>query len=225
VEVKVVDDKHKEVQSESVGEIVMRGDNVFVGYHNKMDKYKAVMDAAGWFYTGDRGYVDKDGFVYVLGRAGHNVKFADGEHHDLEEIGSRVIGYTKYISQIAIYGEYKDYPVAVVSLTDEEDDLKRMANEIGVAYSTRNEFAYNEKVIDVCKKEIALACETLRQKKEVQPIEDVRKVLYIRPMSEDNNEKTPTQKTRLNLILQKYEPQIQNLYESEEAFVVYKPKD
>lgn len=225
VEVKVVDEERKEVKIGETGEIVARGPNVFVGYYNKMDKYAEVMDKDGWFYTGDRGYLDKDGYVYVLGRAGHRVKFADGEHHDLEEIGARVIGHCKYVAQIAVYGEYMDYPVAIISLTDDEDDLKRMASEIGVAYTTRDEFAYNSKVVEICKKDFLNACETLRKNKEVQPIEDVQKGLYIRPMSEDNNEKTPTQKTRLNFVLQKFKNQCVALYDSADNFVVHMPED
>jgi len=80
-------------------------------------------------------------------------------------------------------------------------------------------------VAEACKADFEQAVKTLRDKKEVQPIEDVKKALYIRPMSEDNNEKTPTQKTRLNLILQKYEPQILALYDSAESFVVHKCED
>lgn len=225
VEVKIVDEDRKEVPIGQTGEIAARGPNVFVGYYNKMDKYAEVNDKDGWFYTGDRGHLDKDGFIYVLGRAGHRVKFADGEHHDLEEIGARVLGHCKYIAQIAVYGEYMDYPVAVVSLTDDEDELKRLSKEIGVPYTKRDDFAYNSKVVELCKKDFLNACETLRKNKEVQPIEDVQKGLYIRPMSEDNNEKTPTQKTRLGFVIQKFKDPILALYAGSDNFIVHMPVD
>jgi len=225
VDVKIVDEDRNEVPIGTTGEITARGPNVFVGYHNNMDKYDAVIDKDGWFYTGDRGYMDKDGFLYVLGRAGHRVKFADGEHHDLEEIGARILGYTKYIAQIAVYGEYMDFPVAIISLSDDEDDLKQISADLGVPFTSVNEFAYNAKVVEAVRKDFEQACQKLRDNKEVTPIEDTRKALYIRPMSEANNEKTPTQKTRLAAILQKYEPQIKDLYKSNETFMVHKPGD
>jgi len=222
VQVRIVDETRKEVPVGKVGEIACKGPNVFIGYYNQEAKFKQVVDSEGWFYTGDRGYVDSDGFVFVLGRAGYRVKFSDGEHHDLEEIGSRILGFTRYIQQIAVYGEGKDYPVAIISLTDEEDDLRSMASSLGVKYTNRNEFAYNEKVVELCKQEFEQARKDVKDNYKVGTVEDIAKAIYIRPMSEDNGEKTPTQKTRLNLILDKYLPQIEELYKSEKSFVVLK---
>ncbi|HOO57260.1 MAG TPA: AMP-binding protein [bacterium] len=222
VEVKVVDAFRKEVPIGTTGEIATRGPNVFVGYYNQEARYKAVMDDEGWFYTGDRGYIDDDGFVFVLGRAGNRVKFSDGEHHDLEEISSRIMGFTKLLQQMAVFGEGKDYPVVICSLTDEEDDLRSLAKQLGVEYTSRDEFAYLPEVVKACREDFEQARQRVIDEFKIPGPEDIKKALYIRPMSEDNAEKTPTQKTRLNFIFDRYSGQIEELYASKECFMVHK---
>ena len=67
VEVKIVDAEDRPVAPGTVGEIVVRGDTVMMGYWNRPEETtKAVVD--GWMHTGDGGYMDEDGFVYVVDR-------------------------------------------------------------------------------------------------------------------------------------------------------------
>jgi len=51
------------------GEILARGPNVFAGYRNRPEETSKVFDDGGWFRTGDLGYFDDDGYLYVTGRA------------------------------------------------------------------------------------------------------------------------------------------------------------
>ncbi len=66
-EVRIVDADDKPVPHGTVGEIVARGDNVMMGYWERPEETaKAIVD--GWMHTGDGGYMDEDGFVYVVDR-------------------------------------------------------------------------------------------------------------------------------------------------------------
>jgi long-chain acyl-CoA synthetase len=66
-EVRIVDTDDKPVPRGTVGEIVARGDNVMMGYWERPEETaKAVID--GWMHTGDGGYMDDDGFIYVVDR-------------------------------------------------------------------------------------------------------------------------------------------------------------
>ncbi|WOH84669.1 long-chain fatty acid--CoA ligase [Bradyrhizobium sp. BEA-2-5] len=66
-EVKIVDTEDKVVPTGTVGEIVVRGDTVMMGYWERPEETaRAVVD--GWMHTGDGGYMDEDGFIYVVDR-------------------------------------------------------------------------------------------------------------------------------------------------------------
>ncbi|MHC2380952.1 long-chain acyl-CoA synthetase [Bradyrhizobium liaoningense] len=66
-EVRIVDENDRPVPAGSVGEIVVRGDTVMMGYWERPEETaRAVVD--GWMHTGDGGYIDEDGFIYVVDR-------------------------------------------------------------------------------------------------------------------------------------------------------------
>lgn len=68
VELKLVDDARQPTAPGTMGEIAVRGPNVFLGYLNRPDATQAVLDADGWFFTGDLGTVDEAGHVRIVGR-------------------------------------------------------------------------------------------------------------------------------------------------------------
>ncbi len=85
-EVRVVDDANHEVQRGTVGEVVVRGPNVMLGYWNKPELTAAAM-RDGWMHTGDGGYMDDDGFVFIVDRlkdmiisGGENIYSAEVEN-------------------------------------------------------------------------------------------------------------------------------------------------
>ena len=80
----MVDDEDREVPRGTVGEIVVRGANVMLGYWNKPEETADAL-RGGWMHTGDVGYMDEDGYVYLVDRikdmivtGGENVYFGRG---------------------------------------------------------------------------------------------------------------------------------------------------
>lgn len=67
-EAKVVDKHGQECQRGVIGEILIRGDNVMLEYYKAPDVTAKSLEPNGWFHTGDQGYMDEDGFVFVTGR-------------------------------------------------------------------------------------------------------------------------------------------------------------
>ncbi|HCH80663.1 MAG TPA: long-chain-fatty-acid--CoA ligase [Acidimicrobiaceae bacterium] len=69
MEVRIVDAAGDDVYIGDEGEILVRGDNVFVGYLDDPEATARAMDSQGWLHTGDIAVVDDDGFVYIVDRA------------------------------------------------------------------------------------------------------------------------------------------------------------
>ena len=68
VEVRVLDEDNKELPANEIGEVVIRTPRVMKGYANQESATAALLDENGWLHTRDMGYIDEDGYVYLVGR-------------------------------------------------------------------------------------------------------------------------------------------------------------
>ena len=110
---KICDEQGNEVPVGQQGEIVVKGENVMAGYwKNEKATNETLRD--GWLYTGDLGYVDQDGFLYVLGRAKSLLISHDGEKYSPEGIEEAIVGNSRYIDQVMLYNNQSSYTAALV---------------------------------------------------------------------------------------------------------------
>ncbi|MCX7984922.1 MAG: AMP-binding protein [Bacteroidetes bacterium] len=111
--IKICDEQGNELPRGHQGEIVVRGENVMAGYwRNEKATKEAIRD--GWLYTGDLGYIDDDGFLYVLGREKSLLISHDGEKYSPEGIEEAITEHSEYIDQIMLYNNQSPYTVALV---------------------------------------------------------------------------------------------------------------
>lgn len=88
---------------EGIGEIVIKGPSVMLGYYeNEEATAEAIKD--GWLYTGDYGYFDDEGFLYISGRKKSVIVTKNGKNIFPEEI-EYVLGEADFISEVLVYGE------------------------------------------------------------------------------------------------------------------------
>ena len=80
----------------TVGEIILRGDNVMLGYYKNEKVTREVIDENGWMHTGDLGVIDKDGYIYIKGRSKDMLLGPSGKNIYPEEIESKINNY-KYV--------------------------------------------------------------------------------------------------------------------------------
>ncbi len=113
LDLKICDEKGNELAVGSKGEIVVRGENVMKGYwKNEKATREAIRN--GWLHTGDMGYMDSDGFLYVLGRFKSLLIADDGEKYSPEGIEETITDRSKYIDQFMLYNNQNKYTTAVL---------------------------------------------------------------------------------------------------------------
>ena len=113
MELKICDVDGLELPLGEKGEIVVKGDNVMVGYWNN-PKATAETIKNGWLYTGDMGTMDKDGFLYVLGRFKSLLIGNDGEKFSPEGIEEALIDKSPYIDQCMLYNNQNPWTSGMI---------------------------------------------------------------------------------------------------------------
>ncbi len=113
LELKICDDNGNELPLGEKGEIVVKGENVMKGYW-KNEKATAEALKDGWLYTGDMGYMDKDGFLYVLGRFKSLLIGNDGEKYSPEGIEESLVDNSPFIEQSMLYNNQNPYTVGFI---------------------------------------------------------------------------------------------------------------
>lgn len=87
-----------------VGEIYVRGSNVMVGYYNEPEATAEAFDG-DWFKTGDFGRIDKDGFLFMVGRKKNLIILSNGKNVSPEEIEEKLLNTVPYIKEVLVYQE------------------------------------------------------------------------------------------------------------------------
>lgn len=113
LELKICDENGNALPVGQKGEIVVKGENVMAGYW-KNEKATAEALRDGWLHTGDLGYMDSDGFLYVLGRFKSLLIGSDGEKFSPEGIEESLVNHTNYIEQIVLHNNQNPYTVALI---------------------------------------------------------------------------------------------------------------
>lgn len=113
LKLKICDDKGNELPAGQKGEIVVQGENVMAGYW-KNTEATAETIRTGWLYSGDMGYMDDDGFLYVLGRFKCLLIADDGEKYSPESIEEAFVGQSPYIEQCMLYNNQNPYTVCLL---------------------------------------------------------------------------------------------------------------
>ncbi len=113
MELKICNMDGYELPQGEKGEIVVKGDNVMKGYWNN-PKATAETIKDGWLFTGDMGYMDSDGFLYVLGRFKSLLIGSDGEKFSPEGIEEALVDQSPYFDQCMLYNNQNTYTSGMI---------------------------------------------------------------------------------------------------------------
>jgi len=194
VEVRIADD----------GEILLRADSVFDGYHNDEEASRKAL-AGGWLRTGDAGYLDEDGHLVVLGRAGEVVYTKGGERYIPTYIENR-LKFSAYVKDAAVLGATRDDLTALVCI--DAGAVGHWAEENGVTFTSYAELSQRPEVYKLIEGAVAHVNELLPKALAIR-----RFVNLPKEFDPDDGEVTRTRKLRRNVIEQRYAPVIDALYD------------
>jgi long-chain acyl-CoA synthetase len=191
VEVKIADDD----------EILVRGENVFLGYYKDEEAtQKALID--GWLHSGDLGRFDDNGFLRIIGRKKEIIITAGGKNIAPKNIES-ALRDIPLISQAIVIGDERPYLIALLTL--DEEYTTRFCTDKGLPQALKNE---NSTLIETLQKSIDEVNSTFAR------VEHIRKFAILpRDFSIEEQELTPTLKMKRSNIARNWTTQINTLYE------------
>lgn len=91
---------------QGIGEVIAKGPNVMLGYYENPEATNEVL-VNGWFHTGDLGYIDKDGYIYITGRKKNVIVLKNGKNIYPEEL-EILINNLPYVAESMVFGFPKD---------------------------------------------------------------------------------------------------------------------
>jgi long-chain acyl-CoA synthetase len=191
VEVRIADD----------GEILVRGANVFRGYHKNADTTSFGAIDGGWLHTGDLGLLDDDGYLSITGRKKDIIITAGGKNiapANLENDLKR----SPWISHAVMHGDRRPYPVMLITLDDEQ--IGAWAQQRGLATDALSSLPEVRELIQA---------ELDRANANYAQVEQAKKFAILeRDLSQQSGELTPTLKVKRDVVNAKFAALIDALY-------------
>jgi long-chain acyl-CoA synthetase len=193
-----------EVKIAADGEILARGPNIMKGYW-KMEKETAeVIDADGWFHTGDIGEIDEEGFLRITDRKKELIINAYGKNVAPAPIENSLKS-SRYIGQAVVIGDRRKFLSAL--LVPDFDALKGWAERNGLGTASPAELIAHPKVRELIGQEVETVNSGLAGFEKIVAWE-----LLPDEFTLETGELTPTQKVKRRVINQKYGDVIERLY-------------
>jgi len=194
--------KGTEVKIADDGEILVRGENVMNGYWNDPHSTNATI-IDGWVHTGDIGEFDEDNYLKITDRKKDIIVNSGGDNISPSRIEAK-LDIMPEIAQSMLYGDYKNYLVAIIVPNKEEALIWAKENNKSEDFSI---LIKDEDFIKIIKQV------TERVNKNLSVIEKVRRFILIdHEFTIENGMMTPSMKVRRFKVKEKYEENLENLY-------------
>ena len=193
-----------EVKIAENGEIICRGHNVMMGYYKKPELTQEVIDADGWFHTGDMGEFNQYNQLRITGRIKSLFKTSGGKYINPDVIEAK-FSTSKLIEQILVVGENQKFAGALIIPNFTE--LKAWCAKEKIAYATNEEMIKNPEVLKCYAKEVNEMNKGLGETEKIK-----KHVLLADEWSVANGLLTPTLKAKRKVIIAKYKDVIEKMF-------------
>ncbi len=186
-------------------EILVRGPNVMKGYLNKPRETAEVIDAEGWFHTGDQGKFDEEGNLIITGRIKELIVNSYGKNIPPSPI-ELAVGNSKYVEQVLVHGDRRPFLSALV--VPSRIALEAFAREKGIPFQRHTDLLDHPDVVKLYEGEIKKALAGFAQYEQVR-----RFKLIPEPFTVENGLLTPSLKTKRPQIITAYRDELEKMYE------------
>jgi long-chain acyl-CoA synthetase len=191
-EIKIADD----------GEILVKGPNVFQGYYKNEEATRETLEG-GWLHTGDIGELDADGYLSITGRKKDIIITAGGKNITPANLEAE-IKQSPYVSQCVVIGDRRPYLVALITLDPEE--CAKLGEERGWPADPA-ELADHDGMRQMLQEHLDQVNEKFARVEQVKKFE-----ILPQDLSQEGGELTPTLKVKRNVVADKYEKEVDELY-------------
>jgi long-chain acyl-CoA synthetase len=191
------------------GEILAKGPNIMKGYYNNPEATAEVIDAEGWFHTGDIGHLDADGFLFITDRKKELIVNAYGKNIAPAPI-ENALKASRYVSQAVVLGDKHKFLTALI--VPDFDALRPWARGQGIAFGSDEALVKTPQVRQLIAGEIEPVNAKLARYERIQAWDLIPTEFTI-----EGGELTPTQKVKRRIINSKYKDKIDALYRQADA--------
>lgn len=186
------------------GEVLVKGRHVFKGYWNDEKATGEVIDAEGWFHTGDVGELDKDGYLRITGRKKEILVTAAGKNVAPAPMEDLIRAHP-LISQAMVVGDDRPFVAAIIALDPEALEQWKGAN--GKAGATLADLSADPAILAEVQKAVD------RANRSVSKPEQIKKFAVLdSDISEESGHLTPTLKVKRNIVMRDFAKHIDSLY-------------
>lgn len=185
------------------GEIVARGPNVMRGYHGRVEATKQVIDAAGWFHTGDVGNLDEDGYLTITDRKKEILVLSNGKNVAPQPIELAIVA-SDWIQQAMLVGNDRAFVGALIVPDFGRLEAWLKAENLPL---NRHQIVSDERIMSLLMNEVRKACAELSNYEKVKRI-----AILPRELSAEEGEITPTLKIKRRVVSERFNSLIEGMY-------------
>ena len=173
--------------------MLLRGPHIMAGYHNNPEETAKTITSDGWLHTGDKGSLDADGFLTITGRIKDLFKTSGGKYIAPSAIEAKFKAVCPYASQFMVFGNDRNFVVALVTL--DPDAMADWAKENGMDGASYSDVVASDKV----KTMVGEYVETLNAK--LNRWETIKKwEILPEDLTIESGELTPSMKVKRNVV-------------------------
>jgi long-chain acyl-CoA synthetase len=191
------------------GEVLVKSPGIFQGYFKNDEATREVIDAEGWFHTGDAGFVDPRGHLVIIDRAKDVGALRDGTAFAPQFIENK-LKFSPYIREAVAFGHERPFVTAMIAI--DPNTVGSWAERRSVAYTSYTDLSQKTEVRELIREEIRRGNETLPDAQKIQ-----RFLLLTKDLDADDAEITRTRKVRRRYVAEKYAPVIDAFYAGRDA--------